>query len=239
VVPHAAVALTPVPADLRTPAIVEPDRDRLRQLGFKVRRKLSANTAVQRIAVDRAELWAVPRFLDSVECGRLISIIDAVARPSIAEGDYANAVRTSYSGDVDPRDPFVRTLQRRIDRLLGIDPAHGERIEGQRYEIGQQFSPHTDWFPPGSAIGDHERQFGGQRAFTAMAYLNPVESGGETDFPHLGIAIKPQPGTLLVWNNADEDGLPNPWTVHAGNPVTRGVKYVVTKWYRTRRWLAH
>ena len=25
-------------------------------------------------------------------------------------------------------------------------------------------------------------------------------------------------------------------TLHAGTPVIEGVKYVLTKWYRTRRW---
>lgn len=217
----------------------DPDQERLRRLGRKVRRRLAANKAVQRIAVDKAELWAVGHFFDAVECGRLISIIDAVARPSIAQGDYSQASRTSYSGDVDPRDPFISSLQKRIDDLLGIDPANGERIEGQRYLAGQEFTPHTDWFPPGSSVGNHERKFGGQRAFTAMAYLNAVEEGGETDFPHLDIAIEPRPGTLLVWNNTDENGLPNPYTVHAGNPVARGVKYIITKWYRCRHWVAH
>ena len=48
--------------------------------------------------------------------------------------------------------------------------------------------------------------------------------------------MTPRAGTLLVWNNADERGMPNPWTLHAGNPVVRGTKYVVTKWYRCGRW---
>jgi prolyl 4-hydroxylase len=137
---------------------------------------------------------------------------------------------------MNPRDPFVRKIQKRIDNLLGIESALGERMEGQRYEVGQEFKPHSDWFPPGSQTAQREQLLGGQRAFTAMAYLNQVEAGGETDFPHLDMAIRPLPGMLLVWNNADENGLPNPWTIHGGNPVTRGIKYVVTKWYRTRRW---
>ena len=39
-----------------------------------------------------------------------------------------------------------------------------------------------------------------------------------------------------TWNNADPEGVPNPWTIHAGRPVEAGVKYVITKWYRTQRW---
>jgi len=217
---------------------IEPDQDILRKLGRKVRSRLNTNQAAQKVAVDKAELWAVSGFFDAIECGRLITMIDAVARPSIAQGGYSDASRTSFSGDLDPRDPFVASLQKRIDDLVGMAPANGERIEGQRYLPGQQFSPHTDWFPPGTEVGAEERRYGGQRAVTAMAYLNQVEEGGETDFPYLGIAIRPRPGTLLVWNNADENGMPNPWTVHAGNQVTRGVKYIITKWYRTHKWIA-
>ena len=214
-----------------------PDRERLRRLGHKVRRRLAANPTVQRLPTDKAELWAVPRFLDAVECGRLIALVDLVAQPSTTYfTDYSAGFRTSYSGNVDPRDPFIRKLEQRLDGLLGIEHDHGETMQGQRYTAGQQFKPHTDWFQQRSPAWAHEKDHGGQRAYTAMAFLNTVEAGGETDFPRLDIAIEPRPGTLLIWNNADEDGVPNPWTIHAGNPVTRGVKYVITKWYSTRPW---
>jgi prolyl 4-hydroxylase len=69
-----------------------------------------------------------------------------------------------------------------------------------------------------------------------MAFLNDVEEGGETDFNRLGISIPPQQGALAMWNNARPDGTPNPDTMHAGSKVIRGTKYVITKWFRTRRW---
>lgn len=214
------------------------DRDALARIGRKVRRRLSANKAVRRVEVDKAEMWYVPRFFDPVECGRLMASIDAVAQPSKAyEVDYATGYRTSYSGNLDPFDSLVRSLQGRIDALLGIDRTQGETLQGQRYTVGQQFRPHHDWFTEPSPAWTVEQPRGGQRAFTAMAYLNEVEEGGETDFPRLHIAIRPKAGMLLVWNNADPEGVPNPWTIHAGNPVTRGTKYIVTKWYRAGRWL--
>lgn len=214
-----------------------PDRVRLRKQGRLVRDRLAANPSAYRVPVDKAELWAIGDFLTAEECGRLIALTDAVARPSSAfDADYASGHRTSYSGDPDPYDPFVKRIQRRIDDLLGIDPSFGETIQGQRYLPGQQFQPHTDWFPSGTDYWEAERVRGGQRSMTAMAYLNDVEEGGATDFPRLGISFAPKPGVLLVWNNADEDGRPNPFTVHAGAPVVAGVKYVVTKWYRAKRW---
>ena len=224
--------IAPSPEDLE-----DPDKDRLRKIGRKVRRRLAANKAVRRIAVDGAELWALAGFFDTVECGRLMAMIDAVAKPSAAyHMDYSTGYRTSYSGDLDPFEPFNIQVQKRFDDLLGIDHGNGETIQGQRYLQGQQFQPHLDWFTPHSKIWHDEQPRGGQRAFTAMAYLNQVEDGGETDFPRLGIAVSPRAGTLLIWNNADEDGVPNPLTIHAGNPVNRGMKYIITKWYRCGRW---
>ena len=213
----------------------EADPKDLRRLGRKVRNRLSANRAAQPIVTQGAELWGVPGFFDALECGRLMTMIDAVARPSTAYAEESDiGARTSYSGDLDPFDPFVATLERRIDALLGLERDSGEILQGQRYAPGQYFKPHVDWFPPGSPGWRRETPRGGKRSFTAMAYLNAVEGGGETDFPELDIAIAPQPGTLLVWNNATPDGAPNPLTVHAGNPVIKGTKYIVTKWYRCR-----
>jgi prolyl 4-hydroxylase len=215
-----------------------PDRDRLRHVGDKVRASLAANKAVFRVPVDQAELWLIENFFDALECGRLMTLIDSVARPSpIYDADGLPGFRTSYSGDFDPRDPFVRKIERRIDRLLDIKPVYGENLQGQRYLEGQEFKAHEDWFPANSPHWAREQSRGGQRSFTAMAYLNPVEGGGATEFPRLGIAVDPRPGMLLVWNNADRNGVPNPFTLHSGNPVERGVKYVITKWYRSRRWL--
>ena len=214
-----------------------PDQDLLRRIGRKVRKRLVPNKAVQRIATDKAELWVMDRFFDEIECGRLVSMIDAVARPSTAYAHIDDiGVRTSHSGDLDPFDPFVRELEQRIDTLLGLDHGTGEMLQGQRYMPGQYFKPHIDWFPPGSPGWQRESVRGGQRALTAMVYLNAVAEGGETDFPELDIALRPSPGALLVWNNADENGVPNRHTVHSGNPVLRGTKYIVTKWYRCRRW---
>ncbi|MBO9517082.1 MAG: 2OG-Fe(II) oxygenase [Porphyrobacter sp.] len=214
------------------------DQPRLRKIGRKVRERLAGNKDVYALPCENAELWAVGDFFSPEECGRLMAMIDAIAKPSRAfDAEYSSGYRTSYSGDVDPHDPFVKGLQRRIDDLLGMDPTFGETIQGQRYLEGQEFQPHADWFPGGTSYWETEKDRGGQRSITAMAYLNKVEEGGATHFPRLGFKVEPQPGALLIWNNADPEGVPNPWTLHAGTPVVRGVKYIVTKWYRCRRWI--
>lgn len=216
-----------------------PDRALLRKTGRQVGQRLAGHPRVHAIGPAGAAIWVVPDFLDRNECARLIAMIDAGALPSmIGAEDYSRAHRTSDSADFDPADPFVAGIARRIDDLLGIPGRRGETIQGQRYFPGQDFKPHVDWFVPHTDAWHRYRPLGGQRSFTAMTYLNRVEAGGETDFPLLDIAVQPRAGALLVWNNADTEGVPDPAKLHAGNPVTAGVKYVFTRWYRCGTWRA-
>jgi prolyl 4-hydroxylase len=206
-------------------------------LGGGVRDRLASDPSVYRFPTDEAEIYAIGNFLSDEECRHLIAMIDRVAQPSVLyEPERNSASRTSYSGDVDPTDFFVRMLNRRICDLLGIDDAWGESAQGQRYMPGQEFKGHFDWFNTTASYWPFERGRGGQRSFTTMAYLNDVEEGGLTDFPKLRISVTPQAGALLIWNNMLPDGSPNEKLLHAAQPVAQGVKYVVTKWFRTRTW---
>ncbi|WP_324262972.1 2OG-Fe(II) oxygenase [Altererythrobacter sp. H2] len=214
-----------------------PDKAALARVGERVRTRLQADEQVYRIESDVAELFAIGDFLSPDECNRLIAMIDAVAEPSpLYDMDYAAGFRTSYSGNLDPGDPFVAGISRRIDDLLGLPAEVGEAVQGQRYMPGQQFKPHNDWFYTTEKYWQIERRRGGQRSWTGMVFLNDVEQGGETHFVNVGIKIQPRQGVLLVWNNALPDGSPNEGTLHAGTPVEAGTKYVITKWYRTRKW---
>ncbi|AWW74260.1 2OG-Fe(II) oxygenase [Erythrobacter sp. KY5] len=214
-----------------------PDQDALRRVGRQVRERLENDAGVYKIDTPMAELYAVGDFLSLAECERLCLMVDDTARPSsLHEIGYDSGFRTSYSGDLDPHDSFVKGIGRRIDDLLGLPSEIGEAIQGQRYLPGQQFKPHNDWFYTSENYWKDERQRGGQRSWTTMAFLNDVEEGGETHFTHIGIKIEPKPGVLLIWNNALPDGTPNEDTMHAGTPVVKGAKYIITKWYRTRKW---
>ena len=59
-----------------------------------------------------------------------------------------------------------------------IDPAYGEPLQGQRYDVGQEFKAHTDYFEPGGADYDRFCSVAGQRTWTFMVYLNAVDAGG-------------------------------------------------------------
>ncbi|WP_144096241.1 prolyl hydroxylase family protein [Croceicoccus sediminis] len=199
--------------------------------------RLKADDSVQVLVDDKLQLFGIPDFFSPEECERLMKMVDDTARPSpVFDVDYGKQARTSYSGDLDPYNPFVRMLHRRMDDLMGVPENWGETMQGQRYAVGQQFKAHHDWFDTSQPYWTGEVSLGGQRAWTLMVYLNDVEEGGSTDFPKANIAVPPQQGTLIAWSNANADGKVNMETLHAGTPVVKGVKYVVTRWYRARAW---
>ncbi len=210
---------------------------RLASQAASVRARLAADPSVYHFDTPHAELFAVGDFMSADECARMIAMVDRVAKPSATfDTPYSANYRTSYSGDVNHRDPFVRKISRRIDDLLGIPSEFGEAVQGQRYLQGQEFQAHCDFFYTDAAYWQHEKDRGGQRSWTAMVFLNDVERGGETHFPHLQMAMTPRTGALLGWNNMNREGQPNTWTTHAAKPVEAGVKYVITKWYRAKVW---
>lgn len=219
------------------PATPHPDCQALATIGAAVRERLADDPAVRRVPVDAAEIYISEAFLTGSECAHLIRLIDATAVPSrLVEDDEWAGYRTSHSGDIDSRDAVVRALEHRLSHFTGIAPDRGEAAQGQRYRCGQYFREHCDWFDTSARYWHREQRCGGQRSWTAMVYLNAVDEGGGTEFPHFNLNISPARGSLLLWNNALPDGTPNPLTMHAARPVVRGVKYVITKWYRTRAW---
>ena len=61
------------------------------------------------------------------------------------------------------------------------------------------------------------------RLFAWMTYLNDVDDGGQTNFSHYEIKIKPETGKTLIW--------PAEWThAHTGEVLKSGTKYIVTGW---------
>lgn len=198
---------------------------------------LTAQPGVQRVPSPKLTLFLRRNFLDPATCTALVERIEAQRRPStLANSNGDSSFRTSETCDLDSFDPVVAEVERRIIDFTGLDSAHGEPMQGQRYIVGQEFKGHTDYFEPGGV--DYERYCGvaGQRTWTVMLYLNEPEAGGATRFKTIDKIIQPETGKLLAWNNRRPDGTLNPATIHQGMKVRSGAKYVITKWFRERVW---
>jgi len=200
--------------------------------------RLDANPHLRRARNEAAQIYYFQDYLTDAECAMLMGRIDANRRPStlLATNDDPE-FRTSDSCDLDRWAPEVNAIDTRIANLLGIEPEYGETMQGQRYAPGQQFKAHCDYFHESQGYWERMRAGGGQRTWTAMAYLNEVEEGGATWFPRAGIKVAPRKGLLLIWNNMKLDGTPNYDTLHEGMAVQQGTKYIVTKWFREDVWL--
>lgn len=199
--------------------------------------RLLAFPGVRRVPSSRIELFDRPGFLPSALCEALVGLIDRDRRPStIADENGDTYFRTSETCDLPDTEPTVRELELRLFELNGIEPAYGEPVQGQRYSVGQEFKPHTDYFEPDGRDFVKYCSVAGQRTWTFMIYLNDVEAGGATRFKVVDKLFRPDEGKLVCWNNHRPDGTLNAATLHHGMKVRKGVKYVITKWYRERPW---
>lgn len=198
---------------------------------------IGTHPRIQRVPSRDLTLFIQRDFLSVDECAALIERIDAHRRPStIADANGDGYFRTSETCDLDHGDPFVAAIDARLATFAGIDPLHGEPIQGQRYDVGREFKAHTDYFDPKGADFAKYCAVAGNRTWTLMVYLNEPAAGGATRFPKIGKTVQPQSGKLLAWNNRNTDGQPNPASLHHGMKVRSGVKHVITKWYRERPW---
>lgn len=215
------------------------DPKRIAKQGRIVTDALNTHPMVQWLESPLVELYCHQNFLSPSECQFLIDKIDKEAIPSsLYEGTEIEGYRTSYSCNFLPEDPEIARIDQKIADLLGLDPAYAEIMQGQRYEVGQEFKQHHDYFFVEQEYWKKEAVNGGQRTWTAMIYLNLPEEGGATYFPSLRYGVDPRPGMLLAWNNMTPEGKPNVHSVHAGKPVEKGTKYIITKWFRLNKWCA-
>jgi len=98
-----------------------------------------------------------------------------------------------------------------------------------KYSEGDYYLPHLDAF---GGVGDITHPEAGDRLITGIAYLNDDYTGGETLFNSQDIKVKGTQGDLLVWRNLNKDGSPNKNTLHSGQPITKGSKYIAVIWAR-------
>ncbi len=181
------------------------------------------------------EMFTIPQFLTNEECDHIVRLTENGSTRSSVAGTGAQSIkydegRTSSTAVLLDSDPIVSQVNQKMYTELGIEAAYSEPTQGQIYEVGQEFRHHQDAF--GKEAYHNHCLSSGQRTWTFMIYLNDVEEGGETDFPTLKQTFTPQKGMAVVWKNSNGTGTENSAALHAGLPVKRGRKVIITKWFR-------
>jgi len=181
----------------------------------------------------------IDNFLTKKECEYIKQLIDenhyrssvaGVSREQSVESDF----RTSSTCSLPPEDEKVFKIKKKIAAYLNIDIIRGEDIQGQLYEPGQFFKPHTDYFD-GDSFYNHCLA-SGNRTDTLMIFLNDDLEGGSTFFPNLNQEVKPKTGRAVVWQDM-KDGEVVADTLHEGQSVISGKKYIITSWWREKPWM--
>jgi prolyl 4-hydroxylase len=191
------------------------------------------NPKCHRIENNFLEVYKYPNFLSANECDDLIvDISENLQESTITNPNGNKKDRTSLSAYMSGNNPKFVSIDEKIHDFMKIPKKNGEGIQGQKYLIGQEFKPHTDFFHETEEynikhIGDR-----GQRTWTFLLYLDTPEEGGETQFTKININIKPIKGMALFWNNLLPDFKGNVYSTHAGLPIIKGEKNIITKWFR-------
>lgn len=172
-----------------------------------------------------------PGFLTADECAFVVRLALPLLQDSVvvnpATGALVrNPIRTSKAAAFPfvLEDPVLHALNRRIAAASGTSYEQGEPVQVLSYEPGQEYKLHSDALPPGE----------NQRAATVLVYLNEDYEGGETEFPAIDRAFRGRTGDAILFRNVDDSGEPDTRARHAGRPVTKGRKMLLSKWIRAR-----
>ncbi|XP_017039324.1 prolyl 4-hydroxylase subunit alpha-2 isoform X2 [Drosophila ficusphila] len=134
----------------------------------------------------------------------------------------------------DTYSPLTVRLNARIADMTGFNLLGSEMLQLMNYGLGGHYDKHYDFF---NQTNSNLTLMSGDRIATVLFYLTDVEQGGATVFPNIQKAVFPQRGSVIMWYNLKDDGVPNTQTLHAACPVIVGSKWVCNKWIREREQL--
>ena len=139
-------------------------------------------------------------------------------------------------------------LEHRIADILMLNVDEFEAWNVLRYEKGQHYYAHHDYFDP-ELFNEYKQNPWTQRHYTLLVYLSEPEDGGETVFPwegryrdqdpgfqfescDFGVRVRPKKGDAVFFESLYPDHSLDKHSLHAGCPVSKGTKWVATKWIR-------
>ena len=165
------------------------------------------------------------------ECDHIVALSAPKMVPSVVvdpatHRQVPHPIRTSEGAVLGPiqQDLVIHALDRRIAAISGTRVEQGEPLTVLRYVPAQQYRLHHDCLP-----GEPN-----QRVMTAIIYLSDDYDGGATQFPAIDTEFRGAIGDAILFVNTLAEGRVDERSRHAGMPVTRGEKWVCTRWIRSR-----
>jgi prolyl 4-hydroxylase len=184
--------------------------------------------------------------LSSTDCDDLVAYAKGFMERSMVISSKFNGqseqnqVRTStgmFMASTEQRaNPINVRLHQRAMALMGLgEDSWVEATQILRYEPGQYYRPHTDYFDVHDTPNLNR---GGQRLITMLVWLTDVETGGDTAFPLARprpVSAQPAKGQAVLFYDVDEHGVGDPASTHGGEPPKPGSeKWVAVLWCHGR-----
>ena len=200
---------------------------------------LTAAPAV-RVVSERPHIVVVEGFASVAECEWLMERGGPhLRRAKVYHGSSdlkTSEDRTNTEADftIFNADVTLSLIRDRMAAVARAPTTHFEITKILRYEPGQHFGLHADFLELNTPELVREMELRGQRAATLLVYLNEDYEGGETHFPRVDFRYRGKRGDALLFSNIDAAGAPDYATLHAGMPPTRGQKWILSQWMRTK-----
>jgi prolyl 4-hydroxylase len=193
-------------------------------LGVSIYKSISGPNA---ITVNGYTVLEIPHLLSDDECDALISKcekMDMVDSEVVLKGggngiDHNRKSKTIWLEDNE--DNVCMKMAQTANKLTDLPIKDQEKLQVVCYQPGGKFNSHYDAEYEGSVSS---------RVATLLVYLNHDYEGGETEFVNMGVKIKPEKGKGILFWNLDEKNEKIVSSMHQGNEVKNGEKWICTKW---------
>ena len=202
-------------------------------------------------------IFHIKNLMTPSECEHIVRVASPqLTRSTVVDGHgggIVDPIRNSAGMFIRRRsDAVIARVENRLANITMIPVGNQEDMQVLRYEPGQHYLPHTDFF---STPIEKSEANGLQRIATCLMYLNSYGDdylGGETIFPLVGesaeqatwdnvsgctkgnLAVRAQKGDAVCFWSLKPDGSEDPGSTHGSCDVTQGVKYSAPVWMRQR-----
>ena len=190
------------------------------------------------LSVNLPRIVVFEKFLTDPECDQLIEMANKrLARSSTVDnntGEIKSHPSRTSSGMFFSRgeNNLIKTIEERISSAINWPVENGEGLQVLHYEKGQRYLPHNDYFDTSLTGTQSLIARSGNRIATFLMYLATPDEGGSTSFPDAGIKVQSIKGNAVFFSYESMNSSSK--TLHGGDPVISGEKYVATKWLREK-----
>ena len=125
--------------------------------------------------------------------------------------------------DIHDLDPMTNIHQEILDVISDSIDQYSKKYVACRITNGE--SLRIGRYSKDGFYGLHSDSRGAERVLSGVLFLNDDYEGGELNFLHQDITIKPKAGSLVLFPS-------NYLFVHQSHPITDGKKYIVVSWFK-------